>query len=121
MAVVGENGENFSVGERQMLCMARALLHHSHIVAFNEATAAIDHRTDQKLQRVIRTAFAASTVLTIAHRLDTILDAGHVLVLDGGRVVELAPPVELMNQGQGHFFEFVQNSRYLDRFTQAVA
>ncbi|KAE9216588.1 hypothetical protein PF004_g14412 [Phytophthora fragariae] len=103
MMVVEENGENFSVGERQMLCMARALLRHFRIVIFDEATAAIDHDTDQKLQRVIHTAFARSTVLTIAHRLDTILDSDRILVLDRGRLVEFASPAELVSKGKGVF------------------
>ncbi|TMW67960.1 hypothetical protein Poli38472_007632 [Pythium oligandrum] len=113
---VEENGENFSVGERQMLCMARALSRHSRIVIFDEATAAIDHETDQKLQRVIREAFEQSTVLTIAHRLDTILDADRILVLEGGRVVEFASPAELVKKGSGHFFELMQEGGYLEKF-----
>uniref|UniRef100_H3HD40 Uncharacterized protein n=1 Tax=Phytophthora ramorum TaxID=164328 RepID=H3HD40_PHYRM len=108
MMIVEENGENFSV----------ALLRHSRIVIFDEATAAIDHETDQKLQRVIRTAFANSTVLTIAHRLDTILDFDRILVLDGGRLVEFASPAELVSKGQGHFFELMREGGYLDRFKQ---
>ncbi|KAF1315493.1 Canalicular multispecific organic anion transporter 2, partial [Globisporangium splendens] len=114
--VVEENGENFSVGERQMLCMARALLRHSRIVIFDEATAAIDHETDKALQQVIRTAFASSTVLTIAHRLDTILDSDRILVLDGGHIVEFASPAELVKKGKGHFFELMQEGGYLDKF-----
>jgi ATP-binding cassette subfamily C (CFTR/MRP) protein 1 len=115
--VVEENGENFSVGERQMLCMARALLRHSRIVIFDEATAAIDHETDKALQQVIRTAFASSTVLTIAHRLDTILDSDRILVLDGGHIVEFASPEELVKRGKGHFFELMKEGGYLDKFT----
>jgi len=115
LLLVEENGENFSVGERQMLCMARALLRSSRIVVFDEATAAIDHETDQKLQRVIRSAFRESTVLTIAHRLDTILDSDRVLVLDGGRVAEFASPKELVARGEGHFFDLMREGGYLDR------
>ncbi|KAF1315496.1 Multidrug resistance-associated protein 1, partial [Globisporangium splendens] len=115
--IVEENGENFSVGERQMLCMVRALLRHSRIVIFDEATAAIDHETDKALQQVIRTAFASSTVLTIAHRLDTILDSSRILVLDGGHIVEFASPAELVKKGKGHFFDLMQEGGYLDKFT----
>ncbi|RLN06309.1 hypothetical protein BBI17_008725 [Phytophthora kernoviae] len=116
LMIIEENGENFSVGERQMLCMARALLRHSRIVIFDEATAAIDYETDQKLQRVIRTAFANYTVVTIAHRLDTILDSDRILVLDGGRLVEFATPTELVSNGRGHFFELMREGGYLDKF-----
>ncbi|GAB9473209.1 Multidrug resistance-associated protein 1 [Globisporangium polare] len=115
---VEENGENFSVGERQMLCMARALLRHSRIVIFDEATAAIDHETDKKLQQVIRTAFAPSTVLTIAHRLDTILDSDRILVLDHGEAVAYAKPQELVQRGKGHFFDLAQEGGYLSKFQQ---
>ncbi|KUF82936.1 Multidrug resistance-associated protein 1 [Phytophthora nicotianae] len=118
MMVVEENGENFSVGERQMLCMARTLLRHSRIVIFDEATAAIDHETDQNLQRVIRTAFAKSTVLTIAHRLDTILDSDQILVLHKGRLVEFASPTELVSKDRGHFFDLMREGGYLDKFKE---
>ncbi|KAF0684701.1 hypothetical protein As57867_023264, partial [Aphanomyces stellatus] len=94
---VEENGENFSVGERQMLCMGRALLRQARIVVMDEATAAIDHETDQNLQRVIRTEFASSTVLTIAHRLDTVLDADRILVFDQGRLAQCDTPNNLID------------------------
>ncbi|KAF1313526.1 Multidrug resistance-associated protein 1, partial [Globisporangium splendens] len=111
---VDEDGENFSVGERQMLCMARALLRHSRIVIFDEATAAIDRETDKRLQHVIRTAFAASTVLTIAHRLDTVLDSDRILVLDGGQAIAFAPPQELVQRGEGLFCDLIQESGLSD-------
>ncbi|TMW67921.1 hypothetical protein Poli38472_007593 [Pythium oligandrum] len=114
--MVEENGENFSVGERQMLCMCRALLRESRIVIFDEATAAIDHETDQKLQRVVREAFVGSTVLTIAHRLDTILEADRILVLDGGEMVSFGSPSELVSAGSGHFYDLMREGGYLDKF-----
>ncbi|TMW67880.1 hypothetical protein Poli38472_007552 [Pythium oligandrum] len=114
--MVEENGENFSVGECQMLCMSRALLRESRIVIFDEATAGIDHDADQKLQRVIREAFVGSTVLTIAHRLDTILDADRILVLDGGDVVSFASPSELVSARSGHFYELMREGGYFNKF-----
>ncbi|ETV83054.1 hypothetical protein H257_04797 [Aphanomyces astaci] len=111
---VEENGENFSVGERQMLCMARALLRQARIVVMDEATAAIDHETDQNLQRVIRTEFATSTVLTIAHRLDTVLDADRILVFDQGRLAQCDTPAALIGAGAGIFFELCHEGGYLD-------
>ncbi|KAF0739337.1 hypothetical protein Ae201684_004906 [Aphanomyces euteiches] len=115
---VEENGENFSVGERQMLCMARALLRHARIVVMDEATAAIDHETDQNLQRVIRTEFASSTVLTIAHRLDTVLDSDRILVFDQGRLVQCDSPKSLIIQGSGIFFDLCSEGGYLDKMLE---
>ncbi|CAK4249961.1 unnamed protein product [Aphanomyces euteiches] len=114
---VEENGENFSVGERQMLCMARALLRQARIVVMDEATAAIDHTTDQNLQRVIRKEFASSTVLTIAHRLDTVLDCDRILVFDHGRLEQCDSPKSLISQGNGIFFELCREGGYLDKLT----
>ncbi|ETV74101.1 hypothetical protein H257_11404 [Aphanomyces astaci] len=109
---VDENGENFSVGERQMLCMARALLRQAKIVILDEATAAIDHDTDQLLQQVVRSEFATSTVLTIAHRLDTVLDCDRILVFDQGRLVQNDTPAVLVNAGTGIFFDLVTEGGY---------
>ncbi|KAG2502395.1 hypothetical protein BBO99_00009896 [Phytophthora kernoviae] len=117
-ALVEENGENFSVGERQMLCMVCSLLRKSRIVIFDEATAAVDHATDQALQRIIREVFKESTVLTIAHRLDTILDSDRILVMDNGSVMELDSPASLVRKGKGHFFDLMEEGGYLERFQE---
>ncbi|POM72838.1 ABC Superfamily, partial [Phytophthora palmivora] len=93
---LSENGENFSVGERQMLCMARASLTRSHIVVMDEATASIDHATEKKLQQMINRDFQDATVLTIAHRLATVLESDRIMVLSDGRVVEFDSPHDMM-------------------------
>ncbi|KAG9414706.1 hypothetical protein AC1031_008111 [Aphanomyces cochlioides] len=116
---VDENGDNFSVGERQMLCMARALLRQAKIVVLDEATAAIDHETDQLLQRVLRTEFASSTVLSIAHRLDTVLDADRIVVLDHGELVQYDKPAALVAKGSGIFYELVTEGGYMDKVPTA--
>ncbi|EQC39376.1 hypothetical protein SDRG_03578 [Saprolegnia diclina VS20] len=112
---IEDNGENYSVGERQMLCMARALLRQSKIVVLDEATAAIDHAMNQNLQQVMRTAFENSTVLTIAHRLDTVLDGDRIMVLDQGHMVQCDTPLALLEAGTGIFFELCEEGGYLDR------
>ncbi|KDO34872.1 hypothetical protein SPRG_00932 [Saprolegnia parasitica CBS 223.65] len=114
-AALEENGENLSVGERQMLCMARALLSDAQVVVMDEATAAVDAETDAKLQRVLRSEFKEATVLTIAHRLDTVLDANRIMVLDAGRVVQFGSPMSLIARGEGHFYHLVKEGGYIDR------
>merc|ERR1712054_557994 len=91
-----EGGENISAGQRQLLCIARVMLCNSRVVLMDEATASIDMATDTLIQKSIREVFKGSTVLTIAHRLDTVMDSDRIVVLDSGRVVEQGPPKELL-------------------------
>uniref|UniRef100_A0A8C2FIF7 Uncharacterized protein n=1 Tax=Cyprinus carpio TaxID=7962 RepID=A0A8C2FIF7_CYPCA len=107
---VSEGGENLSVGQRQLLCLARALLRKSRILILDEATAAVDLETDDLIQNTIRTEFSHCTVLTIAHRLNTILDSSRVMVLDSGKIVEFDSPSVLLNNKQGHFYAMAKDA-----------
>ncbi|XP_077150158.1 multidrug resistance-associated protein 1-like [Ranitomeya variabilis] len=106
---VSEGGENLSVGQRQLICLARALLRKTKILVLDEATASIDMETDSLVQGTIRKAFSDCTVLTIAHRLHTVLDSERVLVLEAGRVVEFDEPQRLI-QKNGAFSKMVSEA-----------
>ncbi|XP_070559239.1 ATP-binding cassette sub-family C member 8-like isoform X2 [Ptychodera flava] len=110
-ADVIEAGENFSVGQRQLFCLARAFLRNAKILIMDEATASIDVKTDTIIQQVLSTVFADKTVLTIAHRMSTILDSDNVLVLSEGRVVEFGSPEKLKNQ-EGSMFSALVKGHY---------
>jgi ABC-type multidrug transport system fused ATPase/permease subunit len=94
-AEVGDGGDQFSVGQRQLLCLARAVLHDSRVLVLDEATASTDAATDAQVQHMLRTTFRGRTIITVAHRLDTVADYDRILVLDQGRVAQYVPPSEL--------------------------
>nr|XP_027784952.2 multidrug resistance-associated protein 1-like [Marmota flaviventris] len=100
---ISEGGENLSVGQRQLVCLARALLRKTKILILDEATASIDFETDNLVQNTIRKEFSDCTILTIAHRLHSIFDSDRVLVLDSGRIIEFGAPQNLIHQ-KGLFF-----------------
>lgn len=95
-ATLVEGGENVSAGQRQLICIARVMLCNSRVILMDEATASVDMATDTLIQKSMREAFQGCTVLTIAHRLDTVMDSDHIVVLESGRVVEQGPPQELL-------------------------
>merc|ERR1712071_338930 len=108
---VSEGGENFSQGQKQLLCIARSILRKPKILIMDEATASIDNSTDYLIQKMIRENFSNATVLTIAHRLNTIMDSDRVLVLDNGRVAEFDTPTNLLENSTSIFYGMVQKSR----------
>ena len=95
-AVLGEAGSNLSSGQRQLLCMARALLRKAKVLVLDEATSNVDTASDALIQETVRAAFADCTVLTIANRLHSILDSDRILVLEDGRVKEFDTPENLL-------------------------
>lgn len=117
-AEVAESGENFSVGQRQLLSLARALLRRSKILVLDEATAAVDVGTDALIQRTIREEFKSCTMLIIAHRINTIIDCDRILVVDAGRALEMDTPEQLLSDAGSAFSKMVEstgsaNAQYL--------
>jgi ATP-binding cassette subfamily C (CFTR/MRP) protein 1 len=106
--VVEEDGSNFSVGQRQLLVIARALLSECSIVLMDEATAAIDVETDAMIQKAMRSEFKNATSIVVAHRINTIMDSSHILVMDDGRCKEFDAPRVLLERG-GLFKDLVDS------------
>ncbi|CAK41631.1 uncharacterized protein An13g02320, partial [Aspergillus niger] len=119
---VTERGANFSQGQRQCLCLARAILRRPKILVLDEATSAIDKPTDAVIQKSIRAEFGHndSTLLVIAHRISTIVDFDRVLVLDAGRAIEYGTPRELIANRNGVFRSLVESSVERDELLETM-
>ncbi|KAL3856343.1 hypothetical protein ACJMK2_011112 [Sinanodonta woodiana] len=113
-ASVSEGGENFSVGQKQLFCLARAFLRNNTILVLDEATASIDLETDNKLQHVVSNVFRDKTVITVAHRISTIMKYDRVMVMDMGKVVEFDTPQILMEDHCSHFYGLVHQTQSLN-------
>uniref|UniRef100_A0A3P8RDC2 Cystic fibrosis transmembrane conductance regulator n=1 Tax=Astatotilapia calliptera TaxID=8154 RepID=A0A3P8RDC2_ASTCA len=107
---LAESGSNFSVGQRQLVCLARAVLRKNRILIIDEATANVDPRTDELIQKTIRDKFRECTVLTIAHRLNTIVDSDRILVLDAGKIHAYDEPYTLLQDPTNIFYKMVQQT-----------
>ena len=111
---ITEGGGNLSQGERQLVCLARSLLKNPKIILLDEATSSIDYKSDALIQKTIRDEFGSSTILTIAHRLRTIIDYDKILVMDAGKVVEYDNPYVLISNQDSLFYSMCENSGELN-------
>ncbi|XP_014208188.1 probable multidrug resistance-associated protein lethal(2)03659 [Copidosoma floridanum] len=109
-AHINEGGSNMSVGQRQLVCLARAIVKNNPILVLDEATANVDPKTDELIQKTIRTKFAECTVLTIAHRLNTVMDSDRILVMDAGTAVEFDHPHVLLQKESGYLRSMVNET-----------
>lgn len=107
---VAEGGENFSAGEKQLICMARAILKRSKVLFMDEATASVDYATDELIGKTIRAEFADSTILTIAHRLRTVIDYDKIMLLDQGRLAEFDRPSVLLANPNSKFYALCKST-----------
>ncbi|KAJ3394478.1 hypothetical protein HDU92_006863 [Lobulomyces angularis] len=109
-SVVQEGGDNLSVGQKQLICLARSMLKRPRILVMDEATANVDYETDTFIQKALREDFKDATILTIAHRLNTIIDYDKVLVFEAGELVEIGSPSELLEKPSGIFLGMVEET-----------
>lgn len=117
-STITEGGNNLSQGQRQLMCLARSLLKSPKVILLDEATASIDYKSDAMIQQTIRDEFSNSTILTIAHRLRSIIDYDKILVMDAGRVVEYDDPYVLIANKETLFYSMCENSGELEALTK---
>ncbi|CAK7894389.1 ATP-dependent bile acid permease [[Candida] anglica] len=115
---VTEGGGNLSQGQRQLMCLGRSLLKSPKVILLDEATASIDYKSDAMIQQTIREEFSGSTILTIAHRLRSIIDYDKILVMDAGKVVEYEDPYKLIADKSSLFYSMCENSGELESLTK---
>ena len=109
-SIVDEGGRNFSVGERQLICLGRAMLAKPKVLFLDEATASVDGETDAFIQKMLRSRFSGTTLITIAHRLNTIMDYDYILVMSDGKAAEFGTPAQLLSNEDGLFTELVKST-----------
>ncbi|CEF71103.1 ATP-binding cassette sub-family C member 8 [Strongyloides ratti] len=113
--IISESGSNLSVGTCQLICLARAILRKSKIIVLDEATSAIDYHTDQLIQNTIKNEFLSSTVIAIAHRLNTVMNYDKIIVLNEGKIVEFDTPSNLLKNHDSLFFSMIQSGKLKEK------
>ncbi|XP_051169843.1 ATP-binding cassette sub-family C member 10 [Leptopilina boulardi] len=113
-ATLDEGGKNLSAGQRQLFCLVRAVLHNARILCIDEATSNVDHETDKAIQATIKSSFRSATVITIAHRIRTIMHCDRVLVMGDGEVLEFEEPNILLQNTNSHFYDLA-SQEFADR------
>ncbi len=106
--IISENGSNLAVGEKQLICICRAILRKNKVIILDEATANIDVLTEQKILKLIKEEFKDATVITIAHRLNTIIESDMILVMGNGKVIEYDSPMNLMQDTNSEFAQLLK-------------
>ena len=107
---ISENGSNLSMGEKQLICITRAILRKSKIIVLDEATASIDYKTEEIIQNALNEILSTSTMISIAHRIKTVMNANKILVLENGEIIEFDTPKNLLNNKNSYFYDFYSKS-----------
>jgi ATP-binding cassette subfamily C (CFTR/MRP) protein 1 len=107
---ISENGSNLSIGEKQLICITRAILRKSKIIVLDEATASIDYKTEEIIQTALNELLSTSTMISIAHRIKTVMNADKILVLENGEIIEFDTPKQLLSNKNSYFYDFYSKS-----------